>query len=197
MKYLVLLTLISCISFAHGSEVCTESVIPSVPSQQEYVSALKGMTLFSSCDTEGSYLFYKNWYSEHIGPKRLANQLLAFFVIVLGATLPLIAYLSLSEKTSKIAVASVGALIVIAQGASQYFSFGNSWQEYMVAKMKLESAHSVWQHELIKASLDKEASLRMMQEATDQFQKSVYSIVLDETVGFFSVRKETPDKAKP
>jgi hypothetical protein len=174
-------------------------VIPRVASQQEYLSALKGMTLFSSCDKEGSYLFYKNWYSEHIGPKRLANQLLAFLVIILGAILPLIVYLSLSEKTSKIAVASVGALIVIAQGASQYFSFGNSWQGYMVAKMKLEAAHSVWQHEIIKASLDKEASLslKMMQEATDQFERSVSSIVLEETVGFFSVRKETPDKEKP
>ena len=197
MKYLFLLILISCISVAYGSEVCTESVIPSVASQQEYLSALKGMTLFSSCDREGSYLFYKNWYSEHLGPKRLTNQLLAFLVIVLGAILPLIVYLPLSEKTSKIAVASVGALIVIAQGASQYFNFGNSWQGYMVAKMKLESAHSVWQHEIIKASLDKEASLKMMQEATDQFEKSVSSIVLEETVGFFSVRKETPDKEKP
>jgi Protein of unknown function (DUF4231) len=80
----------------------------------------------------------------------------AVLIIVLGASLPLIAILDQIFKNQKFWIALIGAAIVIAQGFSQTFHYEESWRNYTLAKLELEGSHRLWQKKVVDASLGAE-----------------------------------------
>jgi hypothetical protein len=190
LKQYVAVTLI-CLasSLASAADLCPNTVIPALgAAQQEYLSAAKELTLLSGCGTQGSYLFYRKWYADHVPAKRSSSQALAILIVLLGASLPLLAFLETTSKSYKLWIAAIGAAIVVAQGLTQSFHLDESWRGYLVAQMRLEFAHNTWQQQIVNASLvaKQESSLQQMQDATETFGKAVSEIVLDETGGYFS-----------
>lgn len=169
---------------------CHENLIPSLNKDADigkvspYLESLTQTVLFSSAEVDGSYCSLKQWYEDRISTRRFSSRSLAILVIVLGASLPLIAIMDDVFKKQKFWVAFIGAAIVIAQGFSQTFQYEESWRNYTVAKMELESAHRLWQKRVIDSSFNLEG-LAMTQEATDNFSASVSKIVIKETTGFF------------
>lgn len=191
MKYIiVVLLLISPISFADN---CVDSVIPKLDTKNEvssYVKSLKGTVLFSSKEVKGSYCHLRNWYSERMSSRQFSSKMLAIFIIVLGASLPLIVILDKTFTNQKFWIAFIGASIVIAQGFSQTFQYEESWRNYTVTKLELESTHRNWQMKIIDASFS-ENGLNNAQKQTEIFSKSVSKIVLKETTGFFDSLSES------
>jgi Protein of unknown function (DUF4231) len=96
-----------------------------------YLNSLKGTVLFSGEDVEGSYCQLKGWYGDRMSSRRLGSRMLAVLIIVLGASLPLIAILDQIFKNQKFWIALIGAAIVIAQGFSQTFQYEESWRNYV------------------------------------------------------------------
>lgn len=114
--------------------------------------------------------------------------MITFVIIVLGVLLPLVVVLDRVFKNQKFWISFIGTLIVASQGLSQEFSqefqYKGTWENYMVAKLELESAHRDWQRKIIDASMKKDG-LSDAQCATEAFSKNVSKIVLDETTSFF------------
>ena len=79
LKHCVAVTLFSLASsLAFAADLCPNTVIPALgAAQQEYLSAAKELTLLSGCETQGSYLFYRKWYADHVPVKRSSSQALA------------------------------------------------------------------------------------------------------------------------
>jgi Protein of unknown function (DUF4231) len=168
-----------------------EFPLPAIEQNRQYIAQLRNLTLFKDCKTEGSYRFYQRWYAERIPWGRFGSRWFAVFVIVLGAVLPLVVNWQKTEAHYKVIVPLIGALIVIAQGLSQTFAYETKWRNFMLARMKLETAQDAWQHEMIKASsASAEESLSRMQAATDVFSRQVSDAVLEETSGFFTAIQE-------
>ena len=178
----------------YGSE-CQDNLIPSLNKDADigkvspYLESLSQTVLFSSADVDGSYCSLKQWYEDRMSSRRFSSRSLAILVIVLGASLPLIAIMDDVFKKQKFWIAFIGAAIVIAQGFSQTFQYEESWRNYTVAKLDLESALRLWQKQVIDSSFSLEG-LAMTQEATDKFSVSVSKIVIKETTGFFDSRTE-------
>ena len=170
----------------HNRPDC-EFPLPAIQQNREYIAQLRNLTLFKDCKTEGSYRFYQRWYAERIPWRRFGSRWFAVFIIVLGALLPLVVNWRKTEAHYKVIVPVIGALIVIAQGLSQTFAYETTWRNFMLAHMKLQTAHDAWQHEMIKASsTSAEESLSRMEKATDAFAGQVSDAVLEETSGFFT-----------
>jgi len=168
-----------------------EFPLPAIEQNRQYIAQLRNLTLFKDCKTEGSYRFYQRWYAERILWRRFGSRWFAVFVIVLGAVLPLVVNWRKTEAYYKVIVPVIGALIVIAQGLSQTFAYETTWRNFMLARMKLETAQDAWQHEMIKASsASAEESLSRMEAATDVFARQVSDAVLEETSGFFTEIQE-------
>jgi hypothetical protein len=178
--------LLSAPSPAGASQQDCSFHLPSFEQHKEYVTRLQNLTLFADCNTEGSYLYYRQWYTDQMPSRRWGSRGLALLVIVLGAILPLVVHIQKVNANYKLWVSLIGALIVIAQGLSQTFAYDAAWRNFMIARMKLEMAQDLWQHEMIKASLDEIDSLARMEGATDAFAKQVAEVVLEETSGFFT-----------
>ena len=168
-----------------------EFPLPAIEQNRQYIAQLRNLTLFKDCKTEGSYRFYQRWYAERIPWRRFGSRWFAVFVIALGAVLPLVVNWRKTEAYYKVMVPVIGALIVIAQGLSQTFAYETTWRNFMLARMKLETAQDAWQHEMIKASsASAEESLSRMEAATDVFARQVSDAVLEETSGFFTEIQE-------
>ncbi len=195
MKLLVFLILFVMSSIVHAG-TCKESIMPTLNSEvagknvQEYITALNGTILFADEDTKGSYCHLKNWYEERMTSWRFSARMLAVLIIVLGASLPLIVILDQTFRNQKFWIAFIGASIVIGQGFSQTFQYEESWRNYTVAKLELESTHRAWQKQVIDASFEANG-LEQAKNATDQFSHSVSKIVLKETTGFFDSLSES------
>lgn len=195
MKQIIFLFLLVMSGIAHAG-VCNETVIPTLDSAVEgkevqiYLNALKGTILFADVDTEGSYCHLKNWYEKRMDSRRFSSRMLAVLIIVLGASLPLIVILDKTFKNQKFWIAFIGASIVIGQGFSQTFQYEESWRNYTVAKLELESTHRAWQKKVIDAAFDNNG-LKQAKDATEEFSYSVSKIVLKETTGFFDTLSES------
>jgi len=193
MKVVFLMILFALISTQVQAKECNEFLIPNLSVSEfsnnqvlVYLDTLRGTVLFSDKDVSGSYCQLHHWYEEKLSSGRFSSRTLAIFVIILGASLPLIGILERIFVNQKFWVAFIGASIVVAQGFSQTFQYEESWRNFTVAKLELESAHRQWQHKIVDASM-KEDGLELSQSATDEFEKSISYIVVKETTGFFDL----------
>ncbi len=182
-------------SIVHGG-TCKDVIIPTLDSAvagkevKQYINALKGTILFADKDTEGSYCNLKYWYEERMSSRKFSSRMLAILIIVLGASLPLIVILDATFKNQKFWIAFIGASIVIGQGFAQTFQYEESWRNYTVAKLELESSHRAWQKQVIDASFESNG-LNQAKISTDQFSFAVSKIVIKETTGFFDLLEES------
>jgi Protein of unknown function (DUF4231) len=159
-----------------------------------YLKDVAQLTLFARCrgkepePVEGSYLFYWKWYSDHLLEKRIGSQFIAILTIILGASLPVLVQLGKANANYKLWVSLLGAAIVVAQGVGQSVHFDETWQGYMLARMRLESAHRKWEREIVDASFlpDDAKVIERLQEATNEFDRAVATIVIEETEEYFN-----------
>jgi hypothetical protein len=135
--------LLSAPSPAGASQQDCSFHLPSFEQHKEYVTRLQNLTLFADCNTEGSYLYYRQWYTDQMPSRRWGSRGLALLVIVLGAILPLVVHIQKVNANYKLWVSLIGALIVIAQGLSQTFAYDAAWRNFMIARMKLEMAQDL------------------------------------------------------
>lgn len=187
---IITLVFISLLSTQAYASNCSKSVIPALEHNQNneavvaYLEALKTTVLFSDENVGGSYCQLHTWYKERMSSRRFGSRMLAVFIIVLGASLPLISILERIFKNQKFWVAFIGGSIVICQGFAQTFQYEESWRSFTVGKLELESAHRTWQKQIIDASIAKEG-LPLAQRVTSEFSDSISNIVIKETTGFF------------
>ena len=195
MRIFIFLIFLQFSSLSFGDD-CHQSLVPSLAKEHSsgdvasYLSSLKNTILFSSSDVKGSYCHYKKWYEDRMSSRRFSSRVLAILIIVLGASLPLIAIMDRVFKEQKFWVAFIGAAIVIGQGFLQTFQYEESWRNYTVAKLELESAHRQWQKRVIDSSY-KSDGIAATQKATDDFSSLVSKIVIKETTGFFDSLSES------
>lgn len=197
MKYLLLLLFLLSSSIT-SADSCVDSVLPKFEEKSEvssYIDSLKGTVLFSGEEVQGSYCHIKSWYSDRMSSRQFSSRMLAVLIIVLGASLPLIVILDEYFINQKFWIAFIGAAIVIGQGFSQTFQYEESWRNYTVAMLELESTHRRWQKRIIDASLN-ENGLFDAQKQTEVFANSVSIIVMKETTGFFETLSEPIEKLK-
>ncbi|WP_281557729.1 DUF4231 domain-containing protein [Thalassomonas sp. RHCl1] len=195
MKNLIILLFLMC-SFSTFAGSCKDNLIPKLNKASDvagvgkYLDSLEQTVLFSDAEVDGSYCFFKEWYENRMSSRQRSSRLLAVLIIVLGASLPLIAIMDDVFKKQKFWVGFIGAAIVIAQGFSQTFQYEESWRNYTVAKLELDSAHRLWQKQVVDASFKKDG-FEKVQKATDLFSTSVSKIVTKETTGFFDSLSES------
>jgi len=177
------------------AESCENSVIPKIKADKSngelitYLASLKSTVLFSQEKQEGSYCSLIDFYKSRMSSSRWGSRGLSILIIVLGASLPLIALFDKKVINHRHWIAIIGAAIVIAQGFSQAFHYDETWRSMTVAKLRLEGAHRAWQTQIVDASLSV-YGLTIVQKATDDFSDSVSVIVSNETTGFFNALSE-------
>jgi hypothetical protein len=99
MKYLLTIILV-LIATSSLSSTCENTIIPYIvsktanPEVVSYLSSLKTTVLFSNEKVEGSFCFEMNWYKEHMRKKQISSRGIAVFIIVLGAMIPLINFIT-------------------------------------------------------------------------------------------------------
>ncbi|MEE4190260.1 MAG: DUF4231 domain-containing protein [Halieaceae bacterium] len=187
---LTIVLLLASVASAAERPACHERLIPAAIETGEnraladYLVALRGTVLFAASETEGSYCSLTAWYEEKMFARRFSSRMLAVLIIVLGASLPVVAILDRTFTNQKFWVAFIGAAIVIGQGFAQTFQYEESWRNYTIAKLELESAHRSWQKAIVDATTESDG-LERAKLATDVFADTVSRVVLKETTGFF------------
>jgi len=156
-----------------------------------YLTELSKTRFFQGSSTQGSYLFYHEWYKEHAPKHRMAFRFLGIIVVLLSVLLPVVVALEDKIPKQKYIIISISLIIAIATGINSFYRFDTSWKGYISAQMQLESELSAWEAGIAgaKAIPDHTEQLQHAKLETDHFINGITEIIKRETTGYFEVQK--------
>lgn len=130
----------------------------------------------------------REWYSSKAGAFKKRGEAIAFFVILLGATVTFIqAFPDAAWKS--ILSAGLGSLIVISEGWKKIARYDETWRAYRVASERMKHERRLYLNAAGHyQELDEEAAKKL-------FVAAVEDIISEEQQIFWSSRETKPAKA--
>ncbi len=148
-------------------------------------------------DAEESSAQKRGWYWDAIKDKKLASFLsrgFAFFFLVIGTALPLLAGLGDEPKTRLLCTQVAITLLAIAgliRLADQAFGWSSGWMRYMKTVNSMESSTTIFEFTWAKHLVSKPAPLDHSDVLTlfavaEQFEHDLIKLYSDETDGWIT-----------
>lgn len=156
------------------------------PKVEAFLSALKEQSFFKDANTQGSILWYIDFYQKRAPCRRIAFRAGGFILLFLSISLPFITQVSPTEWQSQ--VASVLAwLIALVAAANSFFGWQKAWQLYTQTQLTLQFALAEWELRTAeaRAAATDEEGLKVLQDALQKLTKSVSDSVSNETAQYF------------
>jgi hypothetical protein len=167
------------------------------PKVEAFLSELKELPFFGGANTQGSVLWYIDFYQSRAPRRRMAFRVSGFTILFLSISLPFITQASQQEFQPQVA-STISWLIALVAAASAFFNWQKAWQLYTQTQLTLQFALSEWElrtAEARAASTDDEG-LKVLQIALQQLTKTVSEAVANETAQYFEGVK-VPDVQPP
>jgi len=158
----------------------------SLPKVETFLSALKEQRFFKDANTQGSVLWYIDFYQKRAPRRRLAFRASGFILLFLSISLPFITQISPPDWQAQVASA-LAWLIALVAAANSFFGWQKSWQLYTQTELTLQFALSEWElHSAeARAAATDEEGVKLLQEALQKLAKSVSDAVANETGQYF------------
>lgn len=164
----------------------------------KYLTDLQEVLFFKGKEDNGSLAWFVDYYNKHAGRTMRWFRLFGVLVIVLSASLPLLAAYEAQLPGGTMIVSLVAVLIAIATGISTFFRWDVGCQGYIGAKLALLDLESNGHVKIAWARREPDAAggLTQAQEATEQFMRQAHLLVMAETKGYFDMQRN-PDGQEP
>jgi len=158
----------------------------SLPKVEAFLSALKEQSFFKDATTQGSILWYIDFYQKRAPRRRLAFRATGFILLFLSISLPFITQVSPSQWQSQVA-STLAWLIALVAAANSFFGWQKAWQLYMQTQLTLQFALSEWELRTAeaRAATTDDEGLKVLQDALQKLTKSVSESVSNETAQYF------------
>jgi len=158
----------------------------SLPKVEAFLSALKDQSFFKDAKTQGSILWYIDFYQKRAPRRRLAFRAGGFILLFLSISLPFMTQVSPSQWQSQVA-STLAWLIALIAAANSFFGWQKSWQLYTQTQLALQFALSEWELRTAeaRAAATDEEGLKVLQDALQKLTKSVSEAVSNETAQYF------------
>lgn len=158
----------------------------SLPKVEAFLAALQEQSFFKDAGTQGSVLWYIDFYQKRASSRRIAFRASGFILLFLSISLPFITQISPVDWQAK--VASVLAwLIALVAAANAFFNWQKAWQLYTQTQLTLRFALSEWELRTAEARVaaSDEEGIKILQDALQKLTKIVSESVSNETAQYF------------
>lgn len=158
----------------------------SLPQVHAFLNALYEQSFFKDAKTQGSILWYIDFYQKRAPVRRNAFRVSGFVLLFLSISLPFITHLSPPPAQAQVASA-LAWLIAVVAAANSFFNWQKSWQLFTQTQLTLQFSLSEWELKTAeaKAAASDEAGLKILQDALQKLIKSVSESVSNETAQYF------------
>lgn len=153
---------------------------------EAFLSALKEQSFFQGASTQGSILWYIDFYQKRAPRRRLAFRANGFILLFLSISLPFITQVSPSRWQAQVAC-MLAWLIALVAAANSFFNWQKAWQLYTQTQLTLQFALSEWELHTAeaRAAATDEEGLKILQDALQKLTKTASESVSNETAQYF------------
>lgn len=158
----------------------------SLPKVEAFLSAINEQSFFKDESTQGSVLWYIDFYKKRAPQRRRAFRAGGFILLFLSISLPFLT--QLTPKDLQAQVASVLAwLIALVASANSFFNWQKAWQGYVQTQLTLQFALTEWELRTAeaRAALTDDEGLALLKDGLQKFIKTVSEAVSGETAQYF------------
>lgn len=158
----------------------------SLPKVEAFLAALNEQRFFKDAATEGSILWYIDFYQTRAPKRRMAFRTCGFVLLFLSISLPFITQVTPVEWQAKVASA-LAWLIALVAAASAFFNWQKAWQLYTQTQLTLQFALSEWELRVAeaRAAASDEDGVNLLRESLQALIKRVSEAVSNETAQYF------------
>ena len=157
-----------------------------LPKVEAFLSALNEQSFFKDELTQGSVLWYIDFYKKRAPQRRRAFRAGAFILLFLSISLPFLTQMVEVKHQAQVASA-LAWLIALVAAANSFFNWQKTWQGYVQTQLTLQFALTEWElrtAEVRAASTDEEG-LMLLKDSLQKFIKTVSESVSNETAQYF------------
>jgi hypothetical protein len=162
------------------------TVLNSLSKVESFLAALNAQSFFKDAATQGSILWYIDFYQTRAPRRRMAFRTCGFILLFLSISLPFITQMAPVEWQAKVA-SSLAWLIALVAAANSFFNWQKAWQLYTQTQLVLQFALSEWELRTAeaRAATDDEAGLQILEGALQKLLKTVSDAISNETAQYF------------
>lgn len=125
------------------------------------------------------------WYQRATLWSMIAQRFCGVIVLVLGASLPIIASWEFRLQWKNFIVSTIGVSIALISGLNTFFGFGEAWKRHMQAAVDLKNQLAIWELRMAEA-----ASNNNIQERNDKAVRATETLLETVTMIDNRVTKE-------
>ncbi|SFO21974.1 hypothetical protein SAMN05216386_2982 [Nitrosospira briensis] len=158
----------------------------SLPKVEAFLSALSEQSFFKDESTQGSVLWYIDFYKKRGPSRRRAFRAGGFILLFLSISLPFLTQMAAKDQQAQVA-STLAWLIALVAAANSFFNWQKAWQGYTQTQLTLQFALTEWElktAEARAASTDEEG-LVVLRDSLQKFIKTVSEAVSGETAQYF------------
>ena len=158
----------------------------SLPKVEAFLSALSEQSFFKDESTQGSVLWYIDFYKKRAPSRRRAFRAGGFILLFLSISLPFLTQMAAKDQQAQVA-STLAWLIALVAAANSFFNWQKAWQGYTQTQLTLQFALTEWElktAEARAASADEEGLL-VLKDSLQKFVKTVSEAVSGETAQYF------------
>ncbi len=157
-----------------------------LPKVEAFLSALNEQSFFQDESTQGSVLWYIDFYKKRAPARRRAFRAGGFILLFLSISLPFLTQMVEVKHQAQVA-STLAWLIALVAAANSFFNWQKTWQGYVQTQLTLQFALTEWglaTAEARAASTDEEG-LSLLKGSLQKFIKTVSESVSNETAQYF------------
>lgn len=157
-----------------------------LPKVEAFLAALQQQSFFKDAATQGSILWYIDFYQTRAPKRRMAFRTCGFILLFLSISLPFITQIAPGQWKAQVASA-LAWLIALVAAANSFFNWQKAWQLYTQTQLTLQFALSEWELRVAeaKAAATDEEGVRLLREALQTLIKRVSEAISNETAQYF------------
>lgn len=158
----------------------------SLPKVEAFLTALQEERFFKEESTEGSVLWYIDYYKRRAPRRRWAFRTGGFILLFLSISLPFLTQIAAKEQQAQVA-STLAWLIALVAAANSFFNWQKTWQGYTQTQLKLQFALTEWELRTAeaRAAATDDEGLALLKESLEKLTRTVSEAVSNETAQYF------------
>lgn len=156
-----------------------------LPKVEAFLAALQAQSLFGDARTQGSILWYIDFYKSRAPGRRRAFRVTGFVLLFLSISLPFFTELAGDNKAT--VASAISWAIALVAAANSFFNWQKAWQLYTQTQLTLQFALSEWELRTAEAqaAASDDEGVAILRGALDKLSHTVSEAVANETAQYF------------
>jgi uncharacterized protein DUF4231 len=164
---------------------------------EKYLEEVQKTRFFQGEEVGGSFAQAREFHGKRAGFRRTAFRRWGMLVVILSATLPVVAAFSDMLPAGTLLVSLMAAAIAILTSANSFFHWDTGWQGSTNVQMGIDQLYDNWQFAIANARTNTNGSdgLEQARKATQEFVDAVHELIEAEAREYLS-RQRFPETQK-